>query len=195
LQKVNWFKLAAIFVLFAIVSVALAYGIERLIFGLGLDHSRLGFLVYILVFVVAVVVNMSFIPLPSLLPLMIATAAVWNPILIALVASLGASLGETTGYYAGYIGKKVAIPETAKYYPAFEQWINKYGMWAIALLSFQPILPVEIGGLTAGAAHYPFHKYIIALWIGRFPKYLLFIYLGSSLLERLKIPFLSGLAG
>jgi hypothetical protein len=52
---------------------------------------------------------------------------------------------------------------------------------AIAFLSFQPILPIEIGGFIAGAARMPIHTFLPALWIGKFPKYLVLIYLGSTL--------------
>lgn len=195
MQKVNWFKLAAVFVIFAVFSIALAYAIEHYIFSLGLEHSRLGFLVYIVIFIVSFAVNLSFIPLPTLVPLMIAASTAWNPVLIALVASVGACLGETSGYFAGYLGEKIAIPETAKYYQSFQRWIKAHGMWAIALLSFQPVLPAEVAGLTAGAARYPFHKYILALWIGKFPKYLLLIYLGTLVLKWLHIPMLPHFQG
>jgi len=31
-----------------------------------------------------------------------------------------------------------------------KKWIDKYGFWAIAFLSFQPVLPIELGDYCRG---------------------------------------------
>jgi membrane protein YqaA with SNARE-associated domain len=118
---------------------------------------------------------------------MIAAASKWDPILVALVASIAGTLGELTGYYAGYLGKKVVIGESTPGYSRLVGWMNRYGVLAIFLISFQPVLPVDIAGLTAGASRIPLWKFLLPCWAGKFPKYILFCYFGFQLLNLLPL--------
>jgi uncharacterized membrane protein YdjX (TVP38/TMEM64 family) len=141
-------------------------------------------------FGITLLINLSFIPLPIAVSLMIAAAAKFNPVLIALVCSFGACIGEMSGYYAGLLGKKIAFAGENRWYQLMKGWIDRWGFWAIAFLSFQPILPIEVGGIIAGAAKMPVKKFFPALWVGKFPKYLILIYAGLGLIRFL--PFLKG---
>ena len=114
---------------------------------------------------------------------MLVAASHWNPVLVALVGSLGASLGECSAYFFGSLGKKVAVSDSVPGYAMMHRWITRYGMWAIALISFQPVLPFEVGGFIAGLTKMPFREFLPALWIGKFPKYLLLIFLGSKVIH------------
>jgi membrane protein YqaA with SNARE-associated domain len=114
---------------------------------------------------------------------MIAAATEWNPVMIALAASIGGTLGELSGYYAGYLGKKIAIAEYMAGYDRFAGWMHRYGMWAIFLLAFQPIIPFDIGGMIAGAARMPLRKFLPALWVGKFLKYVILCYSGIGLIQ------------
>jgi uncharacterized membrane protein YdjX (TVP38/TMEM64 family) len=135
-----------------------------------------------------VAVNMSVLPIPFGISLMLVAANHWNPVLIALVGSLGASIGEFTSYFFGYLGKRFSIDENLMGYRLIRGWIGKYGIWAIALLSFQPIFPFEIGGFIAGLAKMPVQKFFPAIWLGKFPKYLILIFLGRAILRILHLP-------
>ena len=183
MKKINWFKLGVIFVLFVIFSAIVAYATQMIFTSFHLPIHKYEPAAYLTIFLVSMVVNLSLIPLPFAVSLMIAASAIWNPILVALAGSLGASLGEMSYYYLGYLSKKVAIPDDIVGYQTVKSWVDKYGMWAIAFLSFQPVIPIEIGGLVAGLAKYPLGKFLIALWIGKFPKYIILIYLGSALMH------------
>jgi membrane protein YqaA with SNARE-associated domain len=118
---------------------------------------------------------------------MIVAAQTWNPVLIALVGGLGASLGEFSSYLVGYFGNKVAIHKEVPGYKTIQNWITRFGFWAIVFLSFQPILPFEIGGLAAGLVKMLVQMFLPALWIGKFPTYLLVIFLSQGLFHF--IPF------
>ncbi len=139
---------------------------------------------YSVIFGVTLLFNAS-IMVPSHLhvPLMIAAAAYWNPIIVALVASIGGTLGEMTGYYAGYLGKRIVITKDMPGYNRFVDWINRYGLLAIFLFSLQPILPFDIAGLTAGASRLPLWKFLLPCWAGRFLKYLVFCYFSAKLFQ------------
>ncbi len=122
-------------------------------------------------------------PVPFAMSIMLAAATEWNPILVALSASIGATIGELSGYYAGYMGRKIAAIHNATGYITIEHWIQRYGVWAIFFLAIQPVLPFDVGGVIAGTARMPLQKFLPALWGGRFPKYIIFVYTGLGLIH------------
>jgi uncharacterized membrane protein YdjX (TVP38/TMEM64 family) len=188
-EKIHWLKLA--------LTIAGVVGLSLLLYWL-LEHfvskhfalSSVAWIAYLTLFGITLLINLSFIPLPIAVSLMIAAAAKFNPVLIALVCSFGACIGEMSGYYAGLLGKKIAFAGENRWYQLMKGWIDRWGFWAIAFLSFQPILPIEVGGIIAGAAKMPVKKFFPALWVGKFPKYLILIYAGLGLIRFL--PFLKG---
>jgi uncharacterized membrane protein YdjX (TVP38/TMEM64 family) len=181
-KTIRWVKLALTFLAFIAVSIGLGYLVQQLLTNFDIPLDVPVWLALLIVFAILFAVNLSlFIPLPFGVSIMLIAAAHWHPVLVALAGALGAGLGELSGYYFGYLGKKVAINENTPSYKTVHGWIQKYGMWAIAFLSFQPIIPFEIGGFIAGVARMPIRKFLPAVWIGKFPKYLFLIYLGSSI--------------
>jgi uncharacterized membrane protein YdjX (TVP38/TMEM64 family) len=193
MKKVNWLKLGIIVIVFIIFSILLAYAVQAVLENYHLPLHKYELAAYLTIFAVAVVVNLSLVPLPFVVSLMIIAAATWNPWLVALSGSLGASLGEMSYYYLGFISKRLAVPDDIPGYAMVRDWVRRYGIWAIAFLSFQPVLPIEIGGLVAGLTKYPLQKFLLALWIGKFPKYIILIYLGSAVLHLAPMPHLSWL--
>jgi membrane protein YqaA with SNARE-associated domain len=187
ITQIQWIKLVSLLVIFLLVSFGLAFLIQNLLYRLNLSISQFGLLAYLIIFLIAIVVNLSFIPLPFVISIMIAAASSLNPVLVALCGSLGACIGELSAYYVGFIGKKIAIPDDLPGYKRMQSWISRYGVWAIAFISFQPILLIELGGFIAGAAKMPLLKFFLGLWLGKFPKYLILIFTGLGVLKF--IPF------
>jgi membrane protein YqaA with SNARE-associated domain len=187
-SPVRWGKLAVTLVLFALVSVGLGFVLSHVLGRFSAQVFPNAWVAYGGIFLFTLLVNLSILPLPFAVSVMIAMATQWNPVLIALFGSLGACLGEFSGYLIGYLGKKIAIPEDTPGYQMMHRWIVRYGWWAIAFLSFQPVIPFEIGGILAGIAKMPVKKFLPALWLGKFPKYLILIYGGTALFRL--IPFL-----
>jgi len=147
---------------------------------------------YLVVFGITLLCNAAVL-IPVTYPhltVMIAAAAYWDPFMVALVASVGGALGEITAYYAGYLGKRVARLENAPGYNRLVGWMERHGFWGILVVSFQPILPVDIAGLLAGASKLPLWKFLVPCWIGKLGKYLLACYLGAAVLRLLPpLPF------
>ena len=184
--RVSRWKLAVTIGLFVTIGLGFAYLGQRLLSHYEIPLSYPALRVYAVIFGVAALLNMaSFVPLTFHVSLMLIAAEYWNPVLIALFGSLGACLGEMITYYFGRIGKTIAIPDQARFFQVTHRWIQKYGMWAIALLSLQPVIPIEIGAFIAGTAKMPARRVILALWLGRFPKYLILIYAGATLMRLL----------
>jgi membrane protein YqaA with SNARE-associated domain len=185
--KIHWVKLTILFVGFLVVSAGIGYLLQILLVRFHIPEGIPAWLVYLILFGVTLVVNLSLIPLPFALSLMIAASTKWNPIMVALSASLGASIGEFSSYLIGYFGTKIAINDKIIGYQMIQKWIKRWGVWAIAFLSFQPILPIEIGGFIAGLAKMPVRLFLPALWLGKFPKYLIVIYAAQGIIHF--IPF------
>lgn len=180
----RWLKLAIALIVLILVSFLLAYWFKKLADSLHLPLDRYAFLAYLVVFLVALIANLTVMaPVPIAISVMVTVAQNWNPILSALAAALGGTIGELSGYYAGYAGRKIAIANDFVGFDRVEGWINRWGAWAIAFLAFQPVIPFDVGGLIAGAARMPMHKFLPALFVGKFPKYILLAYAGIGLIH------------
>jgi membrane protein YqaA with SNARE-associated domain len=182
-SQIHWVRLVIAFA----VLVALSYGFVRLLQFVDLDRFpvyEVASLAYLSVFVASLIANLTIIaPVPFAIVIIITAATKFNPWIIALCAATGGAIGELSGYYAGRLGKKIAIPDSIFAYHQIEGWVNKYGFWAIMVIAFQPIIPFDIGGLIAGTAKMPLYKFLPALWLGKFPKYLLFAYAGIGVVN------------
>jgi uncharacterized membrane protein YdjX (TVP38/TMEM64 family) len=181
--RVRWKMLVLAFLGFLVISIGLGYLIRQLFANFHIPLDVPTWSAMLIIFGVLLVMNISFFPLPFGVALMLVAASHWNPILVALAGSLGASVGESSGYFFGALGKKIAIHENTPGYQMVQNWIDKYGMWAIAFISFQPVIPFELGGFIAGVAKMPFKKFLPAIMIGKFPKYIILLYLGNVIIH------------
>ena len=188
--QIHWLKLAIALLVLVALSFGLAYLLGYVAEKLNLPLYDFAWLAYLIVFATSLASNLTIIaPVPFAASIMVAAATEWNPVLITLFASIGAAIGELTGYYAGYLGKKIAISENVAWYGRIERWIHRHGVWSIIFLSFQPIIPFDIGGMIAGAAKMPLHRFLPAVWLGRFPKYIIITYAGIGLIHFLPISY------
>lgn len=189
-NQINWVKLAITIISFLVLSFGFAYLIDALAEKFDLPLYDYAWAAYLTVFVTSLSANLTLVVLvPFAASFMIAAATAWNPLLVALAASIGGTIGELSSYYVGRLGKKVAIAENLTWFRRVEGWTQKYGMWGIVFMSIQPVIPFDIAGLIAGAAKMPVPKYLLATLIGRFPKYIVVTYAGIGVIKIL--PFLS----
>lgn len=183
-SQVHWLRLAIAFLGFVVLSFGLAYLLRLVLARYAFPLHEFAWLAYLIVFATSLVANLTIIaPVPLAATVMVAAATTWNPLLIALFASIGGTLGELSGYYAGYLSKRIAIPENVLWYGRVEHWIQRYGAWAILVLGFQPIIPFDLGGLVAGMVKMPLPKFLLALWVGKFAKYAILTYAGLGFLH------------
>jgi membrane protein YqaA with SNARE-associated domain len=186
----RWLKLGAVFAAVVGISFALAFGTQRLVDWLNIPLDRYAWLAYLFVFGISFFANLTVLaPVPIAVSVMVAVGAEWNPVLSALAAAAGGTFGELSGYYAGYAGRKIAVSERFAIYNRFESWIQRYGAWAIALIAFQPIIPFDVGGIIAGAVRMSLCKFLLANFLGKFPKYTIMAFIGVGLIHF--IPFFS----
>jgi membrane protein YqaA with SNARE-associated domain len=194
-SQVHWVKLLIAVAGLIALSFLLAFLMNFLKARLNIDLVKFELLAYVSVFAATLLANMTIIaPVPFAVAIMVSAAESFNPLIVAACAALGGTIGELSGYYAGRLGKKIAIPDTIVGYKKLEGWINKYGFWSIAVIAFQPIIPFDVGGLIAGAAKMPIWKFLPALLLGKFPKYILLTYAGIGAIHSLP-PWLGRLLG
>lgn len=169
-EKWRWRRLAIL----AAILIGISAGIYFLLsFTEGFLKQRLaGFALYayiIVFFVSALSAATIFIPAPGIIVVLVA-AAKWNPILVALLASVGGTLGELTAYYAGYWGSKVVVKRESRTYLQFERWARRYGIFAVMIFAALPFMPLHLGGIAAGALRLPLWQYLLAMFIGKAAK-------------------------
>ncbi len=105
---------------------------------------------------------------------------IFRPLGVALTAGAGAALGELSGYLAGFSGQVVI--ERADVYQRIHAWIDKYGPFAILLLSALPNPFFDVAGVAAGILKMPLSKFLLWCWLGETIKMLLFSYSGAGVL-------------
>lgn len=129
------------------------------------------------IFLVAMLANATvFLPAPGV-AVVFAMGSIFNPIGVALAAGTGGALGELSGYLAGFSGQ--AVVERTDVYERISPWIEKYGGWAILVLSAIPNPFFDIAGVAAGIAKMKFGRFLFFCWIGQLIKMAMFAYAGA----------------
>jgi membrane protein YqaA with SNARE-associated domain len=188
-SQVHWVRLVIAFAGLIGISFGFAALLSFAKSKLDINLFQFELLAYFSVFAATLLANMTIIaPVPFAVAIMATAARDFDPLLVALCAAAGGTLGELSGYYAGRLGRKIAIPESIIGYKKVEHWINKYGVWAVLVLAFQPVIPFDIGGLVAGVAQMPLIKFLPALFAGKFPKYILMTYIALGIINFLPLP-------
>lgn len=161
---------AALYLLFTLWLVSISFKLK--------EFARFG---YLGVFIANLLASATIlIPAPGWVAT-IAAGAILSPPLVALVASLGTAIGECTAYLLGYFGRATILKNKSPIYLKAESWVRKYGIYTVPVLSFLPLMPFDIVGIASGAMGLPFWKFIIAVWIGRFPRAIIESYFGAGL--------------
>lgn len=142
------------------------------------EFSQLG---YPGIFLVALLANATILlPAPGA-AIVYAMGAVFNPIGVGIAAGSGGAIGELSGYLAGFSGQ--AVIERTDIYERTKPWIDKYGGWAILVLSGIPNPFFDAAGIAAGIAKMPLRTFLFFVWIGQLFKMTLFAYAGRLSLD------------
>jgi uncharacterized membrane protein YdjX (TVP38/TMEM64 family) len=116
-----------------------------------------------------------FLPAPGA-AIVYAMGAVFNPIGVGIAAGSGGAIGELSGYLAGFSGQ--AVIERSDVYERIKPWVDKYGGWAILVLSAIPNPLFDVAGIAAGIAKMRFWTFLFFVWIGQLIKMTVFAYAG-----------------
>jgi membrane protein DedA with SNARE-associated domain len=128
------------------------------------------------IFLIALLANATILlPAPGV-AIIYAMGSIFNPLGVGLAAGTGGAIGELSGYIAGFSGQ--AVVERTDVYNRVKPWIDKYGGWAILVLSAIPNPFFDIAGIAAGIAKMPVHVFLFFTWIGQLIKMTLFALAG-----------------
>jgi membrane protein DedA with SNARE-associated domain len=129
------------------------------------------------IFLIAMLANATvLLPAPGV-AVIYAMGAIFNPFGVALAAGTGGAIGEISGYLAGFSGQ--AVIERMEVYERVRPWVEKYGGWAILVLSAIPNPFFDIAGIAAGIAKMPVRTFLVFTWVGQLIKMLLFALAGK----------------
>jgi uncharacterized membrane protein YdjX (TVP38/TMEM64 family) len=129
------------------------------------------------IFLVALLANATvLLPAPGV-AIIYAMGAVFNPLGVALAAGTGAAIGELSGYLAGFSGQ--AVIDRGDVFDRIHPWVEKYGGWAILVLSIIPNPFFDIAGIAAGMTRMPVRTFLLFTWVGQMIKMLMFALAGK----------------
>jgi membrane protein DedA with SNARE-associated domain len=139
------------------------------------------------IFLIAMLANATvLLPAPGV-AVIYAMGAIFNPFGVALAAGTGGAIGEISGYLAGFSGQ--AVVERTEVYDRVRPWVDKYGGWAILVLSAIPNPFFDIAGIAAGIAKMPLRTFLVFTWVGQLIKMLLFALAGKYSIQWLETFF------
>ena len=128
------------------------------------------------IFLIALLANATILlPAPGV-AIIYAMGAIFNPLGVGLAAGTGGAIGELSGYLAGFSGQ--AVVERTDVYNRVKPWIDKYGGWAILVLSAIPNPFFDIAGIAAGIAKMPVQVFLFFTWMGQLIKMTIFALAG-----------------
>jgi membrane protein DedA with SNARE-associated domain len=163
-------NLLRVLALFAVI------GITLFVFSIRDRVEQFAVLGYPGIFLIALLANATvLLPAPGV-AVIYAMGALFNPFGVGLAAGTGGALGEISGYLAGFSGQ--AVVERTDIYNRVRPWVEKYGGWAILLLSAIPNPFFDIAGIAAGIAKMPVRTFLLFTWIGQLIKMTLFALAG-----------------
>ncbi len=129
------------------------------------------------IFLIALLANATvFLPAPGV-AVVFAMGHVFNPLLVGLAAGTGGALGELSGYLAGFGSQGVV--ERTDIYNRIHPWVEKYGGWAILILSAIPNPFFDLAGVAAGVTKLPLWRFLLFCWAGQLIKMTAFAYAGA----------------
>jgi membrane protein YqaA with SNARE-associated domain len=123
----------------------------------------------------------SVFPIPHE-PVVLYFAKFYHPLWVALAATIGTVVVSFADY---------ALVEAAMRHPRIGgarerglfkwaiRWMQRFPFWIIVLFSFTP-LPISVVRILAPAAKYPVGRYIAAIVVGRFPRFLALAWIGHT---------------
>lgn len=140
--------------------------------------TELGNYGYLGAFLISLITSATVIlPVPGIVVLF-ALGTTLNPVLVALVGATGGIIGEMTGFMVGYEGRE-AIPHKSKLYLRLENWMRRWGTWAVIAFAAIPLPIFDVAGIVAGALHYPLWKFLLIGWAGKCFKFVLLVLAGA----------------
>jgi membrane protein YqaA with SNARE-associated domain len=163
-----------------IVALVVALGLTVLIYLYRDRVAQFASYGYLGLFVVSVVGNATILlPVPSLAATFVA-GRILNPWLVGLVSAAGMAIGELSGYLAGYGGTAIVEARDRERYQKLESWMRRHGFLTIFVLGVIPNPIFDLAGVAAGMLHFPLWYFLLACFLGKLVKAVVFAFAGAQ---------------
>ncbi len=168
----QWIAAGAIILVIMVASIWLAMNPEWV--------TQLGSWGYVGAFLISLIASATIIlPAPGI-AVVIAMSAALDPILLGIVAGLGSAIGELSGYAAG-AGGRALVPENRRaQVEQLHALTHRYGPLVLGVLAAVPLPLFDFAGIVAGMLRMNIAAFIAAVGIGKSIKYILMIWLGAG---------------
>jgi len=142
--------------------------------------ARFSYQGYLGLFLISLLGNATvLLPVPSLAATFIA-GSVLHPLAIAVVSGAGMAIGELTGYLAGYGGTAFIEARDWALHQRLLKWMQNRGFLTIFVLAAIPNPIFDLAGVTAGMSHFPVRRFLLASFLGKILKSLVFALAGAQ---------------
>ncbi len=123
-----------------------------------------------------------FFPTPAFLTV-IAGGNLYNPLIVAVISSLGATLGDMVGFVFGFSGRKIVNHKLSakKWFIILEKHFKKHGGWITFILAVIPNPFFDALGILAGVLNYSPKRFFLIMFMGRLLRYALLAEFGAFL--------------
>lgn len=129
-----------------------------------------------------------FFPAPAMgvtMPFVVRIASNEGLVLVAALYAIGAAFGESSGYILGRSGKNNGKEHSlgrSRIHQGVENLIRAKrsfitDMGLMFLSAFPMVLPFDLGGMIAGSMRHPYWRFLVSTFLGRWVKYIAFIWL------------------
>ncbi|MBI2049627.1 VTT domain-containing protein [Candidatus Roizmanbacteria bacterium] len=144
------------------------------------ESRTLGFLG---IFLINLISGMSFFVSGPAFLTVISGGSIYQPILVALTASIGVTLGDMISYLLGFSGRHLINHHLSKknWFIYLEKHFERRGVWLLFLLALIPNPIFDAIGLIAGVFRYSPYKFFLIVVLGRFIRFWLLAKFGSAL--------------
>lgn len=115
-------------------------------------------------------------------------AWVFEPVLIAIAASIGSASGEFSGYFLGFSGRKFIGEKFKKKMEFLMRVFDKFGPLAVFLFALTP-LPDDLLFIPLGVMRYSIVKILVPALIGKFCMNLIVAYSGRFSIQIIRSIF------
>lgn len=139
-----------------------------------------------LIIILAMVVQMFLIVVPSPLLMIVSTLA-YGPWWGSLISFAAVTIAATIAYYIGYHASNAFVDRLLgqKSAKKVNHYIQKYGVWAVILFRISPFLSNDGISFVAGLGEMRYTKFILATSVGIIPLIAMIAFLGEDT-DRLK---------
>ncbi|MEA5532925.1 TVP38/TMEM64 family protein [Crocosphaera sp. XPORK-15E] len=138
--------------------------------------GKIGYLVFILVYVLAAVFLIS----GAILTL--GAGVIFNVVKGSIIVSIASTLGATVAFLIGrYLARGWVNKQLEKYpkFRAIDHAVGQEGWKIVGLTRLSPLFPFVILNYAFGITKVSLRDYILASWIGMMPGTIMYVYLGS----------------